>query len=143
MCARACVRLCLYLCVCLCAAALRGISIFQRLCITPGYTVPTVPISPALPFTRAHWPQHLGFRPHPGERGLQQASESLGLPWWLRRLSVCLQCGRPGFNPRVGKIPWRRKWQSTPVLLPTNCEIICSSSVKNTIGSLIGIVWNL
>ena len=33
-------------------------------------------------------------------------------------LSVCLQCGRPGFNPWVGKIPWRRKWQSTPVLLP-------------------------
>ena len=25
---------------------------------------------------------------------------------------------RPGFNPWVGKIPWRRKWQSTPVLLP-------------------------
>ena len=33
------------------------------------------------------------------------------LPWWLRRLSICLQCGRPGFNPWVGKIPWRRKWQ--------------------------------
>ena len=41
-----------------------------------------------------------------------------GLPWWLRRLSVCLQCGRPRFKPWVGKIPWRRKWQSTPVLLP-------------------------
>ena len=25
--------------------------------------------------------------------------------------------GRPGFNPWVGKIPWRRKWQPTPVLL--------------------------
>ena len=22
------------------------------------------------------------------------------------------------FNPYVGKIPWRNKWQSTPVLLP-------------------------
>ena len=31
---------------------------------------------------------------------------------------VCLQCGRPGFDPWVGKIPWRRKWHSTPVLLP-------------------------
>ena len=40
------------------------------------------------------------------------------LPWWLRRYSVCLHCGRPGFDPWVGKIPWRRKWQSTPVLLP-------------------------
>ena len=37
---------------------------------------------------------------------------------WLSRLSIWLQCGRPGFNPWVGKIPWRRKWQSTPVLLP-------------------------
>ena len=25
---------------------------------------------------------------------------------------------RPGFNPWVGKIPWRRKWQPTLVLLP-------------------------
>ena len=28
------------------------------------------------------------------------------------------QCGRPGFDPWVGKIPWRRKWQPTPVFLP-------------------------
>ena len=32
--------------------------------------------------------------------------------------SVCLQCRRPGFNPWVGKIPWRRKWHPTPVFLP-------------------------
>ena len=25
---------------------------------------------------------------------------------------------RPGFNSWVGKIPWRREWQPTPVLLP-------------------------
>ena len=25
---------------------------------------------------------------------------------------------RGGFNPWVGKIPWRRKWQPTPVFLP-------------------------
>ena len=31
---------------------------------------------------------------------------------------VCLQCGRPGFNPWVGKISWRGKWQPTPVFLP-------------------------
>ena len=40
------------------------------------------------------------------------------LPWWLRGQSICLQCGRPGFDPWVWKIPWRRKWQSTPVFLP-------------------------
>ena len=32
--------------------------------------------------------------------------------------SVCPQCRRPRFNPWVGKIPWRRKWQPTPVFLP-------------------------
>ena len=29
-----------------------------------------------------------------------------------------LQCRRPGFNPWVRKIPWRREWQTTPVFLP-------------------------
>ena len=32
--------------------------------------------------------------------------------------AICLQWGRPGFDPWVGKIPWRRKWQPTPALLP-------------------------
>ena len=27
------------------------------------------------------------------------------------------QCRRPRFDPWVGKIPWRREWQPTPVLL--------------------------
>ena len=29
-----------------------------------------------------------------------------------------LQCRKPGFHPWVGKIPWKRKWQPTPVFLP-------------------------
>ena len=29
-----------------------------------------------------------------------------------------LQCRRCGFNPWVGEIPWRRKWQPTPGFLP-------------------------
>ena len=40
------------------------------------------------------------------------------LPWWLRQQRIHLQCGRPGFNPRVGKVPWRRAWQPTPLFLP-------------------------
>ena len=40
------------------------------------------------------------------------------LPWWLRGQSICLQCRRPRFNPWVGRIPWRRKWQPTLVFLP-------------------------
>ena len=33
-------------------------------------------------------------------------------------LRICLQCRKAGFNPWVRKIPWRREWQPTPVLLP-------------------------
>ena len=32
----------------------------------------------------------------------------LGLPWWLKWQSICLQCRRPRFDPWVGKILWRR-----------------------------------
>ena len=28
--------------------------------------------------------------------------------------------GDPHFDPWVGKIPWRRKWQPAPVFLPEN-----------------------
>ena len=41
--------------------------------------------------------------------------EILALP--LHKLP-CLQCRRPGFDPLVGKILWRRAWQPTPVFLP-------------------------
>ena len=40
----------------------------------------------------------------------------IGLPWWLKWQSVCLQCGRPGVNPWVRKILWRKQWQPIPVL---------------------------
>ena len=33
-------------------------------------------------------------------------------------MSACNARERPGFDPRVGKIPWRRKWQPIPALLP-------------------------
>ena len=33
-------------------------------------------------------------------------------PWWSE------QCRRPGFDSWVGKIPWRRAGQPTPVFLP-------------------------
>ena len=36
----------------------------------------------------------------------------------VAQMRIYLQCGRPGFTPWVGKISWRKKWQSTPVLLP-------------------------
>ena len=39
---------------------------------------------------------------------------SLVAQWWR----ICLQPRRPRFHPWVGKIPWRREWQPTPVFLP-------------------------
>ena len=41
-----------------------------------------------------------------------------GLPWWLSGKESTCQCRRHRFNPWVRKIPWRRKWQHTPVFLP-------------------------
>ena len=42
----------------------------------------------------------------------------LGLPWWLSGKELACQCRMHGFNSWVGNIPWRRKWQLTPVFLP-------------------------
>ena len=42
-------------------------------------------------------------------------SISMGLPILIR---ICLWCRRPGFDPWVRKIPWRREWLPTPVFLP-------------------------
>ena len=40
------------------------------------------------------------------------------LPRWLSSKESIHQCRRHWFDPYDGKIPWRRKWQSTPVFLP-------------------------
>ena len=34
----------------------------------------------------------------------------------------CRRCRRCGFSLWVGKIPWRRAWQPTPVFLPGECN---------------------
>ena len=41
-----------------------------------------------------------------------------GLPWWLNGKEFACHCRRLRLDPRVGKIPWRRKGQPTPVFLP-------------------------
>ena len=40
------------------------------------------------------------------------------LPLWLSWSRICLQCGRPGFYPWVGKIPRRRERLPTPEFWP-------------------------
>ena len=52
--------------------------------------------------------QFLGWE-DPLEKGQATHSSVPGLPLWLNWQKICLQCRRPGFNPWVGKIPWRRK----------------------------------
>ena len=52
------------------------------------------------------------------DKGQATHSSILGLPWWLSWLRIFLQCWRPGFNPWVRKIPWRRKQVPTPVFWP-------------------------
>ena len=41
-----------------------------------------------------------------------------GLPLRLSGKESACQCKRHGFDPWVRKIPWRRKWQPTPLFLP-------------------------
>ena len=36
----------------------------------------------------------------------------------LQSKEPACQCRRPGFNPCIRKITWRRKWQPTPVFSP-------------------------
>ena len=43
-----------------------------------------------------------------------------GFPWWLCGKESACQRRRCEFDPWVGKIPWRRKWQHSPVFLPGN-----------------------
>ena len=42
----------------------------------------------------------------------------IGLLLWLSCYRIHLQYGRPGFNPWVGKIPWKSHWLPTPVFWP-------------------------
>ena len=55
--------------------------------------------------------------PHPPDASviLQQWK---GLPSWLSGKESHLPSRRGRFNPWVGKIPWRRKWQPIPVFSP-------------------------
>ena len=48
--------------------------------------------------------------------------DNIGLPRWLSGKESACQCRkhrRHGFDPQVGKIPWRRKWQPAPVFSPS------------------------
>ena len=48
-------------------------------------------------------------------RNLHTALQTSLVAQWQR---ICLKCRRCRLDPRVGKIPWRRKLQPIPVFLP-------------------------
>ena len=67
----------------------------------------------------------LGWK-DPLEKGSATHSSILGLPLWLSWERICLQCGKPGFDPWVEKIPWRRERLPTPVFWPGESHGPCS-----------------
>ena len=75
-------------------------------------------------------------------------SSILRLPWclwWLKKKKkkkILLQGGRPGFDLWVGKIPWRREWQPTPVFLPEETPWTEEPDGLQSMGSLrVGHDW--
>ena len=57
-----------------------------------------------------HYGEHYGG-------SLKSKNRATMWSWWLRQWRICLQRRRLGFDPWVGKIPWRREWQLTPAFL--------------------------
>ena len=55
-----------------------------------------------------------------GHEDVQTSTICLIVPYtgWLSSKEFACQSRRCGFSPWVKKIPWRRKWQPTPVFLP-------------------------
>ena len=48
-------------------------------------------------------------------KGSQQAAGDIGASLVLSGQESTCQCTRPEVDPYVSKIPWRRKWQPTPL----------------------------
>ena len=44
--------------------------------------------------------------------------KTYGLPWWLSGKEFTCNAGDTEFDPSIRKIPWRRKWHTTPVFVP-------------------------
>ena len=56
---------------------------------------------------------------------MESGKDSNGLPFIASQVALVVKNPlanvggmRRGFDPWVGKIPWRREWQPTPVFLP-------------------------
>ena len=74
------------------------------------------------PMDRGAWQstQSMGLQRVGHKLVTKQQNMGLGLPWWLSDKEYACQCRRCGFDPWVGKIHQRRKWQPTPVYCQGN-----------------------
>ena len=87
----------------LCAVAERDVEQWETLCAVDG-TVRN--------------PLRCGWESETVQHRGDQCGGPASAPRWLSWWSTRLQCRRPGLDSWAGKIPWRRKWQPTPVFLP-------------------------
>ena len=55
---------------------------------------------------------------------MDKAKMANGLPWWLSGKEFAYECRKLRFNPWVGKVPWRKKWQPAPVFLPGKANAV-------------------
>ena len=60
---------------------------------------------------------------HRGKREInwEEVDGALGFPSGASGKELtcqCRRCERHRFNPQVGKIPWKKAWQPTPLFLP-------------------------
>ena len=71
---------------------------------------------------RAIWSSH-NWDPQNSVKGYLSSCyfqyQTIGIRW-LRWQRIYLWCKRPGFNPWVTKLRWRRAWLPTAVFLPGN-----------------------
>ena len=63
-------------------------------------------------------PISIPFSSIPGAYIYDLPTSTSGFPWWLSSKEPACQCRRCGLDPWIRKIPWRRKWQPTPLFLP-------------------------
>ena len=63
---------------------------------------------------------------------------------WPQLVKNCLQCRRPGFDPWVGKIPWRKERLPTPVFWSENSMdcVVCGVAKSQTRLSDFHFTWH-
>ena len=96
----------------------------QILCEPMDYSLPDLSVHGIIPGRILEWIAISSSRVSSQPKVESEPPLAPALPgrfWWLSSKQSACQCRshrRLGFNPWVRKIPWRRKWQSTPVVFP-------------------------